>query len=379
MHNINILPPPIHIASCAVDPDNGAKRTSVRLGYIDAMRGMSMILVVFGHALLFMDLPTDTTLCGAVLLTFRMPLFFFISGFFAFRVAEKWTASLTIDVLVRKVKAQIIGTLFFYTIFSICHQKPVLLWLNEGFSWFWFTIALFQMFAIYLVITLVFKNCKYGSTVIDVLLITIAFAFFVDHILHPLFHSRISHVLEWYYLTEYFQYFVFGIICRKYFVRFRKLLEMDRFRTVSILTFLFSLIAIYSYDRILLEFNSTLYRFLSMILVRYFGLISIFILFFLSKQYFENSGFVQNSMKLIGQRTLDIYMLHIFFMPTLFWLGTYLTDGTNMILIQLTCGLVISLLNISICLAVSKLLRCSDFLSNNLFGTKPSTTSIMHK
>lgn len=51
----------------------------------DALRGFSMVLVVMGHVLLSMNLGGYDTLLSSALLTFRMPLFFFVSGFFAYR------------------------------------------------------------------------------------------------------------------------------------------------------------------------------------------------------------------------------------------------------------------------------------------------------
>lgn len=116
-----------------------------------------MILVVFGHVLLSMGFPTDSTILGSILLTFRMPLFFFVSGFFAFRVMDKWTIKLLKSILKRKIQAQIICTIVFYSLYQLCHSKTPLLFLTDGFSWFWFTIVLFQMFLIYMILAAVEK------------------------------------------------------------------------------------------------------------------------------------------------------------------------------------------------------------------------------
>lgn len=52
-----------------------------RMRVFDAIRGLSMFLVVFGHVLGCFDLGGYDSFLGSVILTFRMPLFFFISGF----------------------------------------------------------------------------------------------------------------------------------------------------------------------------------------------------------------------------------------------------------------------------------------------------------
>lgn len=52
-----------------------------RIEYIDALRGFTMILVVFSHVeMTSLGFETPTFL-NSMFMSFRMPLFFFISGF----------------------------------------------------------------------------------------------------------------------------------------------------------------------------------------------------------------------------------------------------------------------------------------------------------
>lgn len=54
-----------------------------RLRVFDAMRGFSMLLVIMGHVMMLCGLEaTDITLFG-VIVTFNMPIFFLMSGYFA--------------------------------------------------------------------------------------------------------------------------------------------------------------------------------------------------------------------------------------------------------------------------------------------------------
>ena len=52
---------------------------SKRIGYIDAMRGFTMILVIFAHICYFCFCD-DRMGYNAVFILFRLPCFFFISG-----------------------------------------------------------------------------------------------------------------------------------------------------------------------------------------------------------------------------------------------------------------------------------------------------------
>lgn len=339
-----------------------------RIGYIDAMRGFSMILVVLGHVLLVMGFPTDSTVLGSILLTFRMPLFFFVSGFFAYRALEKWTLQFCRSVLKRKIQAQIICTIFFYTLFQFCHDRNPLIALQEGFSWFWFTIVLFQMFVIYMMFASA-EHITKKRNIVTPSLIFLSALFFLIFVKSNEINFRVWRVLQWGYLAEYFQFFTFGILCRKYYPLLNKCLNSDSFRTTAILTYIISLMAVYGFNRHLQDLNSSIYNIMSMVVVRYTGLLTIFIMFFSNGKYFSNDDRPCRWLRFVGRRTLDIYMLHVFLLPNLLFLQQYLS-GNGMLLNQLTIGLIGAILNIAVCLFISNLLRSSNFLSRWLFGEK---------
>ena len=53
-----------------------------RIEYIDAMRGFTMLLVVFGHVLTHgLNNYSEGSVVYSFFQTFRMPMFFFISGY----------------------------------------------------------------------------------------------------------------------------------------------------------------------------------------------------------------------------------------------------------------------------------------------------------
>lgn len=57
-----------------------------RIRYIDALRGFTMLLVVFGHVMMFtFGIGGYNSVIGSFFLTFRMPMFFFISGYIAYK------------------------------------------------------------------------------------------------------------------------------------------------------------------------------------------------------------------------------------------------------------------------------------------------------
>lgn len=93
-----------------------------RLQWVDSIRGFSMLIVVLGHVLISMGIGGYASFLGSILLTFRMPLFFFVSGFFSYRVILWWNKNRITDILKRKVKAQILCTLAFLSVFQYVTQ-----------------------------------------------------------------------------------------------------------------------------------------------------------------------------------------------------------------------------------------------------------------
>lgn len=339
-----------------------------RIGYIDAMRGFSMILVVFGHVLLMMGFPTDSTILGTILLTFRMPLFFFVSGFFAYRAMERWSVQMAKSILKRKIQAQVICTIVFYSLFQFCHGKSPLLFLTQSFSWFWFTIVLFQMFLIYMVLAIA-ENILKRHAIVTVGLIVLSVAFFIIYVRFPNTKFQLWDALSWYYLVEYFQFFAIGILAKKYYGRFEAILQSDTFRTGTIICYVAALFAAYGFDHALENYNSAVCNIFKMLIVRYAGLFTVFVLFFNNQTYFSGDSKPCRWLKFVGTRTLDIYMLHVFVLPNLLFLNPLLS-GSGMLLAQLTIGLAVAILNISVCLFLSTILRTSNTLSQWLFGEK---------
>lgn len=87
-----------------------------RIEYIDAMRGFTMILVVFAHISLY-AYHEDIATFGNVFVQFHMPLFFFISGFIFYKIDRIWSAATLYEFLCQKFKVQIITTVCFLLVY----------------------------------------------------------------------------------------------------------------------------------------------------------------------------------------------------------------------------------------------------------------------
>ena len=125
--------------------------THKRIEYIDAMRGFTMLLVVFGHVLtLSLNNYTEDSIVYCFFERFRMPIFFFISGYIAYKATAYWNFNSFKMMLKEKAIAQLILTFIFFLFWEFIHNSNLLHnFMANGTGIFWFCQALFEMFLIY--------------------------------------------------------------------------------------------------------------------------------------------------------------------------------------------------------------------------------------
>ena len=340
-------------------------KISGRIEWIDAMRGFSMIIVVLGHVLHGMGVGGYHSFLSSLLLTFRMPLFFFVSGYFSYRSIGWWNKTKLCDILKRKVQAQIICTIVFCTLFQYVMSYRF----DDIYGGYWFTIVLFQMYIIYLAVSFWGRAIKRDLTVHVMLLLSVIA---IGIMAKKPFSGFIWILCCGDSLCRYFQFFTVGIIAAKYKDVFFALLSKNSVITASILAWTVCMILWYS--TWFQNFSSLCYSLVHDILVRYAGLITVVSVFYHHRDFFSGHSRCAFGAKYIGRRTLDIYMLHFFFLPNIGdmipWIGRI-----DMISLQIIISVIFTVVILSLCLVISGILRESRTLSMWLFGMKPSKAS----
>ena len=107
-----------------------------RLGWLDALRGFTMLLVVTNHvALKSFGMQIRWSAALQFFLLFRMPLFFFISGFLAYKASRVWNARTLGELTLKKMRVQIIPTVVFFLLFlAMVPTTPFLHNLDEALA-----------------------------------------------------------------------------------------------------------------------------------------------------------------------------------------------------------------------------------------------------
>lgn len=296
-----------------------------------------------------------------------MPLFFCISGFFAYKPIAYWTIKIMKQKLFQKFQAQIVCTIFFYALLAFVRGQNLVGWIDCGFWNYWFTVVLFQMFLVYFCLILISKIIRINIVLPGMVLAAIGLLCAREFL--GLGMGSFSKIMDMFNTVEvlfYMQYFAVGMFFQKYKDKVFLWFSRDWIKTILILSVIVGYCLMYS------DFMASMpgfLRFYKRIVLPYIILIALICSFYNFREYFNKSGIISNTMAKIGSRTLDIYMLHWFFLfpiPAL----KEIIEPNYMAVPQLIIGLCLSMIVIMLCLTASTWIRSSQFLSSWLFGVR---------
>ena len=110
-----------------------------RLEWLDALRGFTMIMVVANHVagMAFGEVLKHSTSLQ-FLVMFRMPLFFFVSGFLAYKASQVWNWGTLKTLLLKKIRVQTVPTIVFFLFATAILGKKfgptAMKWLGEVYK-----------------------------------------------------------------------------------------------------------------------------------------------------------------------------------------------------------------------------------------------------
>lgn len=343
----------------------------MRITYIDGLRGFTMFLVVFWH-ILALGFGVEESVLGSFFRTFRMPTFFFISGFIGYKVLTKFAASTTISLLKKKTFVQLVPTAIVFSFYKLCMGDSPLSFFERGLVGYWFTLVLFEMF-LFFYITSFLVNKKGGSVLQNcIYVLVVLFSGILGLYFHHL-QDRAPQVVRILSIGNFFVYLPFfctGLMVKKY--------KEDLLPIITNKYSFATLFSIFAIGFLLIinvlskESHPILFYFFSEYLLRFSGLFLIFDIFYHSASFFDSETKLSRVMRFIGGRTLDIYLLHYFFIPDLSNYGHFFFQGGKEFIIgEIFVVSVLATLIIFICLLISLCLRKSDILAKYLFGILP--------
>lgn len=328
------------------------------------MRGFTMLLVVSHHVTSFCFEHSADKLpfvFGNLFIQFRMPLFFFISGFVLYSAKRTWSTAEIVQFFKKKIPVQL---LFPAVCMMICmlvtNSKSIgeAVW-DSAKGGYWFTFALLEYYAVYIAMQLLLKPLR-NHWIADIIQVVAAVA--VSFGMWALWHYQSDQLQDSLFSLfsvgnfDLFIFFVLGTLARKHFARLEKCMDNN--------LFILSCLAMYLFFNILHPRHA--------VLVLGAGTPGIMIVFMFFRHYqhsFAADRRLGAVMQYVGRRTLDIYLLHYFFIFTNHSAGIQCIFNGSPVL-ELCCSLLFSFIVIGLCLILSNIIRMSPFISKYCFGVK---------
>ena len=350
-----------------------------RLEWLDAMRGFTMILVVAYHVaqLGFME-PAKQSASMPFLMLFRMPLFFMVSGFLAYKASQTWNPETLMAMTGKKMRVQLIPTLVFFLLACVVlypRFQPALdaCLLSPTKGGYWFTLVLLYMFVLYYLFCWLESMLGRKSWLPIALLFLLSLAAYESCYLprycwwadgfrgkEPSLWLDYTSVIQ---LMKFFPFFIFGNIVRRYWDKAQHVMDSAWFFPAIVVIVTFCTLDVLKWHTLRMAWAnipSTVAKFcLPCIVFMYFRHYA---------AYMTQGTFIGSTLQYIGRRTLDIYLLHFLFLPNLPAVGSFFKANRHNFLMDTTLSVLIAILVIVFCIIASNILRISPFFRKYLFG-----------
>lgn len=274
-----------------------------RITYFDQIKGFAILLVVIGHVFGYCLTPASEQLSQILIFrmlsAFHMPLFMFVSGYFAYKTLS---VQLMKTQVVNKAITLLLPFLTVGGLFAASINNFHGLFLGDMKIGYWFTFTLFEIFLIFYPLTFLFQKINKKSVfIIDVLLygipvIALELIYYFD-----IFPEAIQQFTSFYLIRLHFKFFVFGAMCRKY-VKLDNLLKRNNLMYSVMLIIFVSLMIL----------RKTYYNHLMLILLGFSGICCAY--YFFANYGEKINPIISRYLTYWGQHSLDIYLLHYFFL-----------------------------------------------------------------
>lgn len=349
-----------------------------RLEWLDALRGFTMILVVANHvSRVGFEQNWKFSSSLSFLLLFRMPLFFFVSGFLVYKASQVWDLRNLGQLLGKKLKIQIIPTVVFFLLFNAMIWPNFWNGLDVNFhspmkGGYWFTIALLWMFIFYYLFAYLESKLRWRSWIPIALFFLVSLVVYETCYLPQTFPwaqgSKLP-TIQWLNDTclsqvfYYFPFFLFGNIVHRYWDQAQKLMDSKWFFPIVVVVVILATMDVLKWHNMRMEWTN-----LPSTLAKFGLLVIVFMYFRYYKEHFTKFSPIGATLQYIGRRTLDIYLLHFFFLPNIPTIGIFFDKYRHNFVLDTTLSVVIALLIILFTIITSNILRVSPFFRKYLFG-----------
>lgn len=360
----------------STSPPKDCVQQKQRIEYLDALRGFTMMLVVINHVFSYVYGYSSEQITGSYnyyFSLFRMPLFFFVAGFVLYKKGFSWDWSSSLYFLKKKISVQVLSPFLFWIIYVTVEKIDIyksLLSVNK--SGYWFTFALFEYFILYIFFQLLVRRINIKDKFKDYLMICYGFVIIILPYIFKFFGvfdnlDFVNNVLAIIGIENFrlFVFFILGVIVRKHFDKFENLLDNSYL-------IIYCLVIFITFNVIIPDIN-VFHKLVQIPFKFVLGVCGIIVTFSYFRKYlhcFCKDKLLGKIMQFVGRRTLDIYLLHYFFLPTGLRDKLYVLGNYNIPLLDFSFAVLLAILIIGGCLLISSILRIHSQMAHFLFGAK---------
>lgn len=339
-----------------------------RIGYIDAIRGLAMILVVYFHIAAY-GFGSYELGYNDIIERFRMPTFFFISGWVFYKAGRTWDWQTITGMIRKKFIVQIIPTIVFLLLYLVMFNLLNSSSFGSDKKGYWYTFVLFEYFVIYIFAEALLN--RLDSTKGEMRVLTVILILSISAFYYAKFYTRYAAELGiWkdilgflsFVKIRHIIFFWLGTFVRRHFDRFIQLTNNSY--VTATLIILFTAIIVWP---VVLSINGIEY--ITYLMAGFSGTIICFTFFRIHAQQFSQGTWYGRSLQLIGRRTLDIYLIHYLILPyNLVQIDVWLQYHHNTLFVPM--ALILALWVVIGSLFISSLIRVSPLLAKYLFAVK---------
>lgn len=350
-----------------------------RLQYFDVLKGIAIFLVVMGHIITMCIREIDRTPLFKLIGEIHMPLFFFISGWFTFKILPD--GNIKKPALLKRARQLLVPMVVVSTlwIFFFPHsglKSPIDssfsgLWCNIWKNGYWFTLTLFEIVAVYYsIVTLLNRkdNLRNYLTVSFISWVILLGCYFL------LMTTTVNDVLGLELLVTFWPVFMTGVLAARFKDKFFETINSGMSMTCFLIgggLILYYICWWWEFPGVKLFSGNEI----NLIIARpLFHICLAFVAISLFKPAVENAVLKERLplwvrfWSFLGVNSLAIYLLHYFFLFPMPFLREFLLDVNLSFIPVLVISGVCALANIGVVLGFTRLISISPLLTFLLTG-----------
>lgn len=323
-----------------------------RIDYIDRMKGFAIFLVVMGHVLGFSFRQPDAV-AGRWISSFHMPLFMFLSGLVASSgiVAPYWS----FGKLAKKLRGLLLPLFVFGLCYTFTFSKDILSGM-VGFAkspakngyWYLMTLAMFYL-----------SLCLYRLNVKDKWYVNVAMAFVIWGGYFVLW-KNFAQTKDYFCILNcgnFYPFFMLGVFATKYGL-------LERLKKAN---WLFS-VCIVAYA-LLFCVEMPVYCLLSLNKHIFLPFCMVVVVAYLFVARHGKTSRIEQILEAVGKRTLDVYVLHYFFVSKICLDGLgHELEVTHNSLLLFVFAFLLSLIVTMLSVGIGEVLHKGRLLEKIVYG-----------